>query len=60
LFANEENGLRGGIKYAEEAKTKNEKHVFALESDAGGFSPRGYSFGGSAEQLKNYRVGSHY
>ena len=52
LFANEENGLRGGIKYAEEAKTKNEKHVFALESDAGGFSPRGYSFGGSAEQLE--------
>ena len=52
LFANEENGLRGGIKYAQEAKAKNEKHVFALESDAGGFSPRGYSFGGSAEQLK--------
>jgi len=52
LFANEENGLRGGIKYAEEAKTKNENHLFALESDAGGFSPRGYSFGGSAEQLK--------
>ena len=52
LFANEENGLRGGTKYAEEARTKNEKHVFALESDAGGFSPRGYSFGGSAEQLK--------
>ena len=46
LFANEENGLRGGTKYAEEAKAKNEKHIFALESDAGGFSPRGYSFGG--------------
>lgn len=40
LFANEENGLRGGNKYAEEAKAKNEKHVFALESDAGGFTPR--------------------
>jgi hypothetical protein len=36
LFANEENGLRGGTKYAEEAKEKNEKHLFALESDAGG------------------------
>src|SRR5687767_13496320 len=35
LFANEENGLRGGNKYAEEAEAKNEKHVFALESDAG-------------------------
>jgi hypothetical protein len=41
---NEENGLRGGRKYAEEAKAKNEKHIFALESDAGGFTPRGFSF----------------
>ena len=52
LFANEENGLRGSNKYAEEAKAKNEKHIFALESDAGGFTPRGFSFGGSSEQLK--------
>jgi carboxypeptidase Q len=52
LFANEENGLRGGTKYAEEAKAKNEKHIFALESDAGGFTPRGFSFGGTPEQLK--------
>jgi hypothetical protein len=52
LFANEENGLRGGTKYAEEAKNKNEKHIFALESDAGGFTPRGVSFGGSNEQLQ--------
>lgn len=44
LFMNEENGLRGGRKYAEEARLKNEKHVFALESDAGGFTPRGFSF----------------
>ncbi len=29
LFANEENGLRGGNKYAEVAKLKNEKHFFA-------------------------------
>ncbi|WP_299767556.1 M20/M25/M40 family metallo-hydrolase [uncultured Dokdonia sp.] len=44
LFMNEENGLRGGRKYAEVAKNKREKHVFALESDAGGFTPRGFSF----------------
>lgn len=44
LFANEENGLRGGRKYAEEAKAKNEQHIFALESDAGGFTPRGFGF----------------
>lgn len=44
LFANEENGMRGGNKYAEIAKAKNEKHIFALESDAGGFTPRGFGF----------------
>ncbi|MDF4202371.1 M20/M25/M40 family metallo-hydrolase [Maribacter sp. SA7] len=44
LFMNEENGLRGGKKYAEIASTKNEKHIFALESDSGGFSPRGFTF----------------
>lgn len=43
LFANEENGGRGSDAYLEEAKTKNEKHIFALESDAGGFTPRGFS-----------------
>lgn len=44
LFANEENGLRGGLKYAEKAKANNEKHIFALESDEGGFTPRGFGF----------------
>jgi len=44
LFMNEENGLRGGKKYAEIAKQKGENHVFALESDSGGFTPRGFSF----------------
>jgi len=44
LFANEENGMRGGNKYAAEAKEKGEKHIFALESDAGGFTPRGFGF----------------
>jgi hypothetical protein len=51
LFANEENGLRGGTKYAEEAKAKNEKHIFALESDAGGFTPRSFSLQVSKEQM---------
>lgn len=44
LFMNEENGLRGGTKYAEEAKKKGENHIFALESDAGGFTPRSFVF----------------
>lgn len=44
LFMNEENGLRGGNAYADSAFANNEKHIFALESDAGGFTPRGFSF----------------
>lgn len=44
LFMNEENGLRGAKKYAAEVKRKGENHVFALESDSGGFTPRGVSF----------------
>ena len=44
LFANEENATNGGKKYAAESKAKNEKHIFALESDAGGFTPRGFGF----------------
>jgi len=47
LFMNEENGLRGGRKYAEEAKRNNEIHIAALESDSGGFTPRGFTFDSS-------------
>ena len=54
LFANEENGLRGGNKYAEEAKTKNEKHILAMESDAGGFTPRALGFSGTEEQFQKF------
>ncbi|VXC26199.1 Peptidase M28 family protein [Flavobacterium sp. 9AF] len=43
LFMNEENGNRGGLKYAELAEKNKENHIFAMESDAGGFSPRGFS-----------------
>ena len=44
LFMNEENGLRGGNAYADNALLTGERHIFALESDAGGFTPRGFSF----------------
>jgi hypothetical protein len=54
LFANEENGLRGGNKYAEEAKAKNETHILALESDAGGFTPRALGFTGTDEQFQKF------
>ena len=51
LFMNEENGNRGGLSYAENASEKNEKHLMALESDRGGFSPRGFSVNGSQKQF---------
>lgn len=59
LFANEENGARGGKKYAEEALAKGEKHIFALESDAGGFTPRGFGFTGSAQQFQKLLSWQH-
>jgi hypothetical protein len=54
LFANEENGLRGGNKYAEEAKAKNEKHILAIESDAGGFTPRALGLSGTDGQYQKF------
>ncbi len=44
LFMNEENGGRGGKKYQELSQTNKENHIFAFESDSGGFSPRGFTF----------------
>jgi hypothetical protein len=52
LYMNEENGLRGGTAYAQYAKQNKEKHIFALESDAGGFSPRGFVFEATNSQFK--------
>ena len=43
MFINEENGGKGGKKYAEEALTNGEKHILAIESDRGVFTPRGFT-----------------
>jgi Peptidase family M28 len=51
LFMNEESGGRGGKKYQELAQTNKENHIFALESDSGGFSPRGFSVESDAAGL---------
>ncbi len=57
LFMNEENGLAGGLSYAEASNKKGEYHLAAIESDAGGFTPRGFSADGDAsiftEKFKN-------
>lgn len=52
LYMNEENGNRGGKTYAKEVKEKGEHHIAALESDRGGFTPRGFSLDGTEDQLK--------
>lgn len=54
MFMNEENGLRGGAKYAELAKQNNEKHIAALESDEGGFTPRGFTVEDSPAALEHF------
>ena len=46
LFMNEENGLQGGRAYGDEAKRKGEFHLAAIESDRGGFTPRGFTADG--------------
>lgn len=48
LFTNEENGLRGGAAYSTLAKERKEIHVLALETDSGGFQPRGFNLGNPA------------
>ena len=55
MFQNEENGLRGGLKYAELAKLDKKNYLFALESDAGGFTPRAFGISGTAEQKAKLR-----
>jgi len=51
FFMNEENGNMGGKTYAKEAKAKGENHVAAVESDRGGFSPRGFSCDGDQKHI---------
>ncbi len=58
LFMNEENGCKGGEAYADSAISKKENHLIAIETDAGGFTPRGIGFVMSDEQkdrLKKYK-----
>lgn len=58
MFMNEENGLRGGNKYEEIARNEGKKFIMAMESDAGGFTPRGFGFTANEmqkEKLLNWK-----
>ena len=60
LFANEENGTRGGNKYADEAKLKNENHIMAMESDGGAEYPRGFWCGMTKDQFAKVQSWTKY
>jgi carboxypeptidase Q len=58
MFMNEENGLRGGREYARQAELKKEKHLAAMESDRGGFTPRGFTMSAPdavKEKIKSWK-----
>lgn len=48
LFTNEENGLRGALEYARVVGERKEEHLLALETDSGGYAPRGFNLGNPA------------
>ncbi|GJM31634.1 MAG: peptidase M28 [Saprospiraceae bacterium] len=52
LFMNEENGLAGGRAYSEYALKNNVFHLAAIESDRGGFTPRGFTCDGDESIFK--------
>lgn len=56
LFMNEENGLRGGLEYARLAKQNKEKHILAIETDQGGFTPRGFRLTADNSKLAHIRT----
>jgi len=43
MFMDEELYQSGGKAYAENALAKNEKHILAIEADAGAFTPEGFT-----------------
>jgi len=53
LFMNEEYGLRGGREYARVVAEKGPKHIAAIESDAGGFMPRGFGVSGDSATVRS-------
>jgi hypothetical protein len=60
LFMSEEFGGVGGEEYARQAQIKKEKHIAALESDRGGFSPVGFSSSAPESVMERVRSWSKY
>jgi hypothetical protein len=60
MWMNEENGGRGGEAYAKYSKDNNVKHIAAIESDAGGFSPRAFGITCTPEQREKVKSWSPF
>lgn len=56
LFANEENAARGGKEYANQAKINKENHIFVIESDEGGFTPRSIGITAPPAQFARFQT----
>jgi carboxypeptidase Q len=54
-WTNEENGLRGALAYRDAHASDSARHVLAIESDGGAFSPLGFGFTGSDSALSIVR-----
>ena len=54
MWMNEENGGKGGKAYATLSEIRNENHIAAIESDRGGFVPRGFTSTGSDKQKQQF------
>lgn len=48
---NEENGARGAAEYARASSLAGERYLAAIESDEGGFTPRGFVIASKPESL---------
>ncbi|MFO7978105.1 MAG: M20/M25/M40 family metallo-hydrolase, partial [Bacteroidales bacterium] len=60
MFMDEEIAQRGGKEYARQADLKGEQHYFAIESDRGAFTPRGFSVDAPQEQLEAIQTLNSY
>ena len=55
LFTNEENGGRGADGYRKDHAAEIDRHVLAIESDSGGFAPRGFDVQSNQAALARVR-----
>ena len=60
LFMAEEFGGFGGDEYAKQAALKKELHIAAVESDRGGFTPRGFETSAEGSALKKLESWKEY